>query len=112
MLLLLKIYVDHGNMAARALPLGSRLINGRIEIVESEIEGDREIPADIRTSRIFLEIANSVSFLKLTVDSPSMHPAGFMPILDIQVRTEDDKIVYKFYRKEVSNSRGSHACRR
>ena len=54
----------------------------------------------------------SFSFLKLTVDSPSMHPAGFMPILDIQVRTEDGKIVYKFYKKEVSNSRGSHACRR
>ena len=34
-----------------------------------------------------------------------MHPAGFMPILDIQVRTEDDKIIYKFYKKEVSNSR-------
>ena len=50
------------------LPLGSRLINGRIEIVESEIEGDREIPADIRTSKIFLQIANSVSFLKLTVE--------------------------------------------
>ena len=47
----------------------------------------------------------SFSFLKLTVDSPSMHPAGFMPILDIQVRTEDDKIIHKFYKKEVSNSR-------
>ena len=34
-----------------------------------------------------------------------MHPAGFMPILDIQVKTENDKISYKFYKKEVSNSR-------
>lgn len=59
-LLLLLIYVD-GNMAARALPLGSRLIDGKIEIVKSEIEKDSEIPADIRTSEIFLQIANSGS---------------------------------------------------
>ena len=60
---------------------------------------------DIRISQIFLQIANSVSFLELTVDSPSMHQSGFMPILDIQVKTEIDKIVYKFYKKEVSNFR-------
>ena len=34
LLLLLMIYVDNGNMAARALPLGSRLINSEIEIVD------------------------------------------------------------------------------
>ena len=34
-----------------------------------------------------------------------MHPAGFMAILDIHVKTENDKIIYKFYKKEVSNSR-------
>ena len=60
---------------------------------------------DIRISQIFLQIANSVSFLELIVDSPSMHQSGFMPILDIQVKTEIDKIVYKFYKKEVSNFR-------
>ena len=52
-----------------------------------------------------MQIANSVSFLELTVDSLSMHQSGFMPILDIQVKTKNDKIVYKFYKKEVSNFR-------
>ena len=60
-LLLLLIDVDDGNMAARALPLGSRLIDSKIEIVKSEIEKDSEIPVDIRTSEIFLQIANSGS---------------------------------------------------
>ena len=92
-------------MAAKGLPLGSRLIEGKIEIVESEIEKDREIPVDIRTSQIFLEIANSVSFLKLTVDSPSLHTTGYMPILDLQIKTENNQIIYKFYKKEVSNTR-------
>ena len=53
---------------------------------------------------MFLEIANSVSFLNLTVDSPSLHPSGFMPILDLQIKTENNQIVYKFYKTEVSNN--------
>ena len=60
---------------------------------------------DIRTSKIFLEIANSVSFLNLTVDCPSLHPSGFMPILDLQIKTENNQIIYKFYKKDVSNNR-------
>ena len=68
--------------------------------MEAQIENDKKIPIDIRTSKIFLEIANSVSFLKLTVDSPSLHPSGFMPILDL----ENNQIIYKFYKKEVSNN--------
>ena len=89
-LVLLKIYVDDKNIAATGLPPGSRLINNKIEIVKAEIENDRKIPTDIRTSKIFLEIANSVSFLILTVDSPSLHPSGFMPILDLQMNTENN----------------------
>ena len=72
--------------------------------MEAQIENDKKIPIDIRTSKIFLEIANSVSFLKLTVDSPSLHPSGFMPILDLQIKTENNQIIYKFYKKEVSNN--------
>ena len=72
--------------------------------MEAQIENDKKIPIDIGTSKIFLEIANSVSFLKLTVDSPSLHPSGFMPILDLQIKTENNQIIYKFYKKEVSNN--------
>ena len=72
--------------------------------MEAQIENDKKIPIDIRTSKIFLEIANSVSFRKLTVDSPSLHPSGFMPILDLQIKTENNQIIYEFYKKEVSNN--------
>ena len=72
--------------------------------MEAENENDKKIPIDIRTSKIFLEIANSVSFLKLTVDSPSLHPSWFMPILDLQIKTENNYIIYEFYKKEVSNN--------
>ena len=50
---LLKVYVDDENVACEALPPGSRLIDGAVTVVESEIEiaQDLLIPADIRTSK-------------------------------------------------------------
>ena len=38
------------------------------------------------------------------MDSPSLHPSGFMPILDLQIKTENNQIIYKFYKKKVSNN--------
>ena len=59
----------------------------RVKIVEEEIEEDKAIPADIRTSDIILEIANKISpFIDLTVDSPSRNLSGWMPILDLQIK--------------------------
>ena len=46
---------------------------GKIEIVQDQIEADRQIPGDIRTAKIMQEIGNSISsFIKLTVDTPSI----------------------------------------
>ena len=36
---LLKIYIDYQNLACEALPPGARLMDGKVTIVESEIEG-------------------------------------------------------------------------
>ena len=97
-------YVDDGNGASSSLPPGARLIDGKVQILEEEVENDKQIPADIRTSEIVLEIANSVSdFIELTVDSPSRHETGWMPILDLQVQVSNNDITYKFYKKEVSH---------
>ena len=101
---LLRIYIDDQNVACEALPTGARLVNERVVIVDSEVEADKLIPSDQRTAKIMLEIANSVSsFIQLTSDCPSLHPNGFMPLLDLQVRSVENKIQFKFYKKEVSN---------
>ena len=104
-LYMLKIYIDDENILCETFPLGSRLCSdGKIRIIESEIEKDRDIPGDQRTAKLFLEIANSVcDFIKLTVDCPSMHSEGFMPILDTQVKIENNKCIFKFYKKKVAN---------
>ena len=97
-------YMDDGNWAAKALPPGCRLVKGKFEIVQSEVENDCQIPADIRTGKIIQEIGNSINnYIRLTVDTPFSHPSGWMPILNIQVKVENNKIVYKWFRKEMSN---------
>ena len=100
----LKYYVDDGNICTSATPPGARLIDGKIEVIEDLIESDLEIPADQRTSKLLLEIANSIcQFTSLTVDCPSLNQDGFMPILDLKVKCEDNKIVTKFFKKEMAN---------
>ena len=74
-LYLMKLYVDDCNYCCEALPPGARLIEGKIEIVQSEVEKDKEIPKDIRTAKIILEIASSIAgFIKLTADAPVSPP--------------------------------------
>ena len=53
---------------------------------------------------VVLEIANSVSpNTRLSVDYPSAHRSGWMPLLDIQVRVASDNTIdWTFFRKPVS----------
>ena len=105
-LLMLKYYVDDGNLITTTFPLGSRLCeDGKIRVIEDQIEIDRELPADMRTAKLLGELGNTVSsFIKLTTDYPSNHQSGFMPLLDLQVRVnESNKVEYRFYSKPMSS---------
>ena len=63
---------------------------------EEEAETDSR-PADLRTAEIVRDLANNIyPFIKVTIDCPSMHESGFMPILDLQVRMVDKKVQHKF----------------
>ena len=102
---MLKYYVDDGNIISSQFPLGARLCeDGKIRVIENEVEVDRNIPGDERTAKIFAELGNSISgFIKLTTDFPSKHENGFMPLLDIQVKVERNQVIYKFYSKPMSS---------
>ena len=104
----LQLYVDDGDWCMKALPPGSRFIRerNRIEIIEEEIENDRNLDQDFRTANVVKNAANSIfEFLKVKIDCPSLHDDGWMPILDIKAQVESDKIVYQFYKKALSNDR-------
>ena len=84
-LYMLKYYIDDGNIISNQFPLGARLCDdGKIRVIENEIETDRNVPGDERTSKLFGELGNSISnFIKFTTDFPSKHKTGIMPLLDI-----------------------------
>ena len=105
-LLMIKVYIDDGNLIAVAFPPGARICSdGKIRVIEQYVAADRDIPADQRTARLIGQIANTVSsFIKLTTDYPSKHPSGYMPLLDIQAKVnERNQVEYKFYSKPMSS---------
>ena len=98
-------YVDDHNLAMEELPPGARFLEGRVVVVPEEVEGDLQLPGDHRTALVMQDIANSVcEFTSFKTDFPSAHSTGWMPLLDIQVRVEEDNSVgWKFFQKEVSS---------
>ena len=98
-------FVDDTNLAMEELEPGCRLVDGKVVMVEEEVEADRAIPGDLRTAKVVQDIANSIcETINMTVDCPSNHVSGWMPLLDLQVRVAaDQSLDYKFYAKEVSN---------
>ena len=94
-----------GNLASETLPPDNRLVGDEVKIVENQIDTDKDIPGDVRTAKVLVEIGNNISsFINLTTDTPSQNESGWMPLLDLQVQVRDDnQIFYKFYKKKVSN---------
>ena len=103
---ILKVYIDDETIFTKSTPPGAKYINNQLIIDEDQLILDRDVPADIRTARVFQSIANSIcDFLQVTVDSPSQHESGFMPVLDIAVKVENNKILYKFYKKPIASKK-------
>ena len=103
---LLQIYVDDQQIVTKALPPGTRVVNDQLVIDEDQIENDMNVPADLRTAKIFQTISNSIcDFLQVSIDCPSNHESGFQPVLDIQVKVINNKITHKFYKKPISTKK-------
>ena len=79
--------------------------DGVLENVEEEVEGDLEVEGDRRTASLIQELANSIcQSIQMTVDFPSAHVSGWMPILDVEVRMREDKTVdWRHYRKPMDS---------
>ena len=64
---------------------------------EWEME-DENIPEDERTFRELRKIANSlVLSIQFTTDFPSNNVSGMVPCLDVQMYSQDDCILYRFF---------------
>ena len=77
-LYMMLFYVDDVNLAVEEMPPGSRFINGKVEVVEVEVERDRAIPGDERTAKVIKALANSIcETVQMEVDFPSHYESGW-----------------------------------
>ena len=105
---LYKRYVDDGNVKARAVPPGYNWDNNSSGLILTMSPEDDTRMADERTASVFRDIANSISsMITWTVDFPSAHSDGKMPVLDLAIWCMEEesgtKTKYQFYMKPMSN---------
>ena len=98
-------YVDDSNYVGPELPVGARVgEDGKIKVKQECIEEDSAVPGDLRTAKIVQGLANQIySYIQVEVDCPSLHTNGYMPILDLAVKMDQNYIIYEYYRKEMVN---------
>ena len=70
-----------------------------------EVEEDMEVQGDLRTTRVLVDIANSIfDFLQITADCTSLHYRKWMPNLDLEVRVAGNNTInFQFYSKPCSS---------
>ena len=97
--------MDDTNLAMEELEPGCRLVEGKVVVLEEEVEADRAIPRDCRTAIVVQDITKSIcNTIKMAIDCPSNHESGWMALLDLQVRVaRDNTLDYKFYSEKVAN---------
>ena len=99
-------YVDDTANCAEMLTPGLRWSEeeGSMVMDHNLVEEDRNSPPDVRTAREVAKMGSSINpMIQLTADCPSSNPSGMMPLLDIQVWVEDNKVMYQHYRKPMAN---------
>ena len=59
---------------------------------------------DLRTMNILKDISNQLDpNIQMTIDVPSVHSNGRLPVLDLEVFLIENKIEFSFYKKPMSS---------
>ena len=68
------------------------------------MEEDLATSPDLRTMREVVRMGNTIDpMIQLTGDCPSCNDSGKMPVLDLQIWTQGDLVLYEHYRKPMAN---------
>ena len=107
-------YVDDTNVVVKETPVGARYNGEELVVNDSTIAEDEGIPPDKRTMRILQEVASYIHpSIRLTIDYPSKHAEGKVPMLDVRMwitEVEGEcKVVYEYYEKEMTTKAVIHA---
>ena len=72
-------------------------------VVKELVEDNKQIAEDVRTMNVLKDIGNSIyKCVQYTVDCPTFHPSGMVPILDWQVCIVNNWIIQRFFEKPVA----------
>ena len=105
-------YVDDAEEAGKALPAGTRWMEGpwidgfggKLVLVEDLVQSDLEIPADARTMTEFIKMGSTINpDIQLTGDCPSLNLTGMMPALNTHLYVNSGKVMFQNYRKPMAN---------
>ena len=104
LMMMYKRYVDDGNMILDAVPVGARIVDGKLSILPEAIQEDYGIPADKRTAGLIRYIANTITpMIQMEEDFPSNHPSGHLPILDLEVWVDNMTTFHQFFKKPMAS---------
>ena len=100
------LYIDDDNLVYFTLPHGARWSDQeqRMEVRPELVNGDLEVPDDVRTMKEMRKMADSICpIIQMTEDCPGMNRDGKLPILDLKVWVDNKgEILYEYYRKEMA----------
>ena len=101
-----QLYVDDNNTIMEELPPGTRMVDGRFQVIEELVEEDKQVPGDRRTGELAKELANTICpYLQMEVTYPSNHPSSWMPILNLEVKMAKDKTIdFRWYKKPMATN--------
>ena len=103
-------YVDDLNVKSGTVPVGATWdnISKQVVINPNPTQEQLEQPPDLRTALVVKDMANSITpMFKWTVDCPSNNQSNKIPVLDLQLWTQEEDsgtfIYYEFFRKSMAN---------
>ena len=107
-------YVDDTNIIAKQTPVGAGYDGEQMTINEATIAEDETIPPDKRTMRLIQTVASYIHpSIRLTIDYPTKHRNGKVPMLDVNMWIMDvgdeKKVVYEHYEKPMTTKSVMHA---
>ena len=97
-------FVDDETEGLAAVEPGVRIVGDKLVRNKALVELDKDIPEDERTFNLLKEIGDSIyPCVEFTVDVPSFHLDGRLPVLDLVHEVNNDQFEHGFYEKPCSS---------
>ena len=96
-------YVDDQMDTLAAIDPGVRFDGKKLVVVKKLLEEDKALAEDVRAMNNLKDIDNySYNCMQYTIPCPTFHSSGMVPILNLQVNTENNQLVHNFFEKTVA----------